>query len=82
MQTRERLHQLIDALPEESLPSVERFLAERRDDADPFLRALANAPKEGELLTPEEEAAVREGLDAIDRGDVVTHAEVRREHGL
>ncbi len=82
MRTRDRIHQLVDELPEDVLPSVEQFLAERRGEADPFLRALANAPNEGERLTPEEEAAVREGLDAIEQGDVVSHAEVRRELGL
>lgn len=82
MQTRDRLHALIDALPEGELPAVERFLTARGASDDPFLRALANAPVDDEPLTPEDEAAIQEGLDAIARGDVVTQSEVRRALGL
>lgn len=82
MHTRDRLHALIDDLPEGELPAVERFLADRRASEDPFVRALANAPEDREPLTPEDEAAIQEGLDAIARGDVVTQADVRRSLGL
>jgi len=81
MQPRERIHQLVDDLPEQELPAVERFLRQR-EDGDPVLRALANAPDDDEELTPEEDAAVQEGLDAIERGDVVSSAELRRSLGL
>jgi hypothetical protein len=82
MQTRERIHQLVDELPDRELPAVERFLEERRAGDDPVLRALANAPEDDEELTPEEEAAIQEGLDAIERGEVVSSAELRRSLGL
>ncbi len=89
MQTRDRLHRLIDELPEAELPEVERLLAGRRGhDAlrralakapdDPLLRALANAPEDDEPLTQEDEAAIREVMEAIERGDVISQAEVRR----
>jgi hypothetical protein len=81
VQTRDHLHRLIDELPDADLPEVERYLARRGTD-DPVLRALANAPEGDEPLTPEEEAAIREGMEAIERGDVLSQAEVRRELGL
>lgn len=82
MQTRDRLHRLIDALPEAELTVVEQLLAERRTDDDPFLRMLADAPEDDELVTGEEDAAIQEGIDALDRDDVVSHAELRRALGL
>ena len=81
MQTRERIHRLIDELPEGELPAVERFLAEHGVVADPFLGALAAAPDD-EPLTPDEEAAIDEGLDAIERGQIVPQTELRRSLGL
>lgn len=82
MQTRDRLHALIDDLAEGELPAVERFLTERGASDDPFLRARATAPEDDEPVTPEEEAAIQEGLDAIARGDVMTQTDVRRSLGL
>lgn len=78
MQTRERIHDLVDALAEETLPAVERFLERIRDGGDPILVALANAPEDDEALTPEEEAAIEEGLADIAAGRVVSHEDVRR----
>jgi hypothetical protein len=54
------------------------------DDAatDPFLRALADAPKDGEPLSPEDEAAIQEGLDAIERREVISQDDLRRALGV
>jgi hypothetical protein len=78
MLPRERVHQLIEDLPESELPAVEQFIKQRRDAADPFLRAVANAPEDDEPLSPEDEAAIEEGLDAIERGEVISQDELRR----
>lgn len=78
MQTRERIHLLIDELPEGKYPAVERLLAARGGDRDPFLRALANAPADDAPSSPEDGAAIQEGLDAIARGEVVSQTELRR----
>lgn len=75
---RERIHRLVDELPEEDLVTVELLLTERHAKADLFLRALANAPDDDESLTPQEQEAIQEGLDAIARGDVVRDDELRR----
>jgi hypothetical protein len=73
---RDRIHRLVDQLPESTLPEVESLLADRRAATDPVLRALANAPTDPEPLTEEDAAAVQEGFDAIARGEVVSDAEL------
>ena len=82
MRTRDRLHRLIDDLPEDELAAVEEVLTRRRQADDPFLRALANAPAESEPLSPEDEADIDEGWEAIRRGELVSNDELRRKLGL
>ncbi len=77
--TRDRLHRLIDELPEQDLPAVEELLANRCKDDHLFLRKLTEAPEDDEPLTAEEETALREGIDALERGELASHAEVRAE---
>jgi predicted transcriptional regulator len=73
---------LVRLLPAKDLPTVEAFLRERLEDADPLTRALVDAPEDDEPLTPEDEAEIREGIDAIAAGDVIPHHELRRSLGL
>jgi hypothetical protein len=80
MVTRERVHQLIEELPDSELPVIERFLEERR--ADPVLRTLAEAPEDDEPLTPEDAAAIAEGVEALKRGETISQDELRRSLGL
>ncbi|MBI4497660.1 MAG: hypothetical protein HY689_07175 [Chloroflexi bacterium] len=70
MTTRERLHQLIDALPDDELQAVERVLAE------PLLRALLCTPEGEEPLSPEEIAGILEGERDIAAGRVYTFENV------
>lgn len=51
-------------------------------ERDPFLEKHLNAPFEDEQITPEEEALVQEGREALARGDVISDEELRRELGL
>lgn len=81
MQTRERIHQIIDSLPDSELPEIEDFLAQRRTADDPFLRALANAPEDDEPLTPEDIAAIEEGLADLAAGRVISNDELWRRLG-
>jgi hypothetical protein len=85
-QTRERLHLLIDELPEGQLPgalrAIERLLEDRRTVEDPVARALAGAPEDDEPVPPEEAAAIQEGLDAIAHGELLSSAEIRRRLGV
>jgi hypothetical protein len=56
--TRERIHQLIDELPDNELATIELLITERRAADDPFLHALANAPEDDEPLTREKQEAI------------------------
>ncbi len=74
MTARQRLHQIVDELPEPEAEQVLRAVELWR--GDPVARALAAAPFDDEPETPEERAAVEEAREAVRRGDVVSAAEV------
>lgn len=76
MTTKDALHRLIDELPEDQ---AERLLG---GITDPILHPRALAPNDDEPETPEEAAAVAEGIADLDRGDVLTTEQLRRELGL
>jgi hypothetical protein len=84
MTTKERLHQLVEELPDGApAAAAERILAHLRTAGDdPVLRALMRAPADDEPETDEERAAVAEGLAALARGDVLSDEELRRELGI
>ena len=67
---------------EGELETVEVFIDFVHERGDPVLRALMNAPIDDEPVTDEERAAVQEGLDAIEAGDVYVLEEVEKELGL
>jgi hypothetical protein len=65
--SRAELYALIDALPEEALPTVARYLETIR----------AGAPlDEDEEISPEEQAMIDASRAAIARGEVVSHEEM------
>lgn len=76
MTTKEALHRLIDELPDDQAEQVLRGIS------DPVLRARALALIDDEAETPEEAAAVAEGIADLERGDVLTTEQLRRELGL
>lgn len=76
MTTKEALHRPIDELPDDQ---AERLL---RGIVDPVLQARVMAPIDDEPETPEEVAAVAEGIADLERGDVLTTVQLRRELGL
>ena len=75
MTTKERLHRLIDELPESALADAEWLLQDLRRDAAVAIEEFDEEPLSGEDL-----AAVRRGLEAIQRGDFVTLEEYERRH--
>ncbi len=80
MTTKDKLHRLVDALPEPVLDEAERLLQElQRRAADPLLRALAAAPEDDEPDTEEERAAIAEARAAIARGEVEPWEQVRAD---
>jgi hypothetical protein len=82
MPTRDTLHRLIDELSESELTTAERFLNYLRATADPVLKALLDAPIDGEPETEEERRAVQAAREELARGEVRTLEEVRRELGV
>ena len=74
MTVRERLHRIVDELPEADAERALRALERWRDD--PVALALAAAPFDDEPETAEERAAVEQARDEVRRGDVVSAEEV------
>ena len=65
---RERIRELVDALPEDRLTEAEAALAAL---ADPVVLAFLDAPEDDEPLTDADRAAIAEGRADVARGDVV-----------
>jgi hypothetical protein len=81
MTTREKLHRIVDELPEEELEAALRAIETRSDD--PLIRRLEEAPPEDEEISAEEEAAVQEARDELAKGSpLVSHDEIKRELGI
>jgi hypothetical protein len=78
--TVEKLHALVDALPQEMWSEAERYLTGLNTD-DPLLRYFLLAPLDDEPLTDEEIAAVEEGEAEIARGESISLDEFERRYG-
>lgn len=81
MTTKERLHQLIDRIPESSSGRIEEYLEYFLETGDPVLAALKSAPVDDEPVTEDERAAAAEGWDDYRAGRVVSHEAIKREFG-
>jgi hypothetical protein len=81
MTTREKLHQIVDKLPEEELDAALQAIEARTDD--PMIRRLDDAPLEDEEISPEEDAAVQEARDELAAGTrLISQDEIKREFGI
>ena len=79
LNTREKLHKLIDELPESELTMTECLLKDLVNGTrDPLLWKLMSAPWDDEPETEEERAAVQEAREQIAAGQVLSHEEVCR----
>jgi len=74
--TRERLHEMLDALPDDRLNEAETAIAAL---TDPVLAVFLNAPDDDEPTTAEDLAAIAEGNAAAARGEAVPLADVMAE---
>lgn len=74
--SRENLHRLVDALPDQNLLAAKEAIEPL---ADPFLAALASAPIDDEPESEEERAAVAEAVDDLTHGRIRPWDDVRRE---
>lgn len=79
--TRDRLHQLVDALDGDEIATAGRLLTALVDD-DLVGLALATAPLDEAPETDDERAAVDEAKADIAAGRVRTTEQVRRSLGL
>ena len=77
--TRDELHRLVDALPDEDLADAGRYLASLQSGADDMLTwVLDNAPVDDEPTTPEEEALVEEARQEVRCGETISAEEAKR----
>ena len=82
MTVKERLHQLIDELPEAELSDAEVILdLLRAHPGDALARKLLLAPMDDEPETEEERLAAQEAHIALARRDVVRDEDLDRELG-
>lgn len=79
---KQRLHQLIDELPDEEMQAAQRYLEFLSACHDPLVRALESAPEDDEPITDEEREAVDEAERAVVAGDLISDAHVRAKLGL
>lgn len=84
MTVKERLHQLVDALPDSETHAAVRYLDYLREKAEetPLMRTLRAAADDDEPYTEEERAAVAEARMELEAGDGIPHAELKRRFGL
>lgn len=81
MTTREKLHRLVDELPEEELDAALKVIESRADD--PLIRRLDEVPLEDEEISPEEEEAVREARDELAAGaPTIPFDEIKSKYGI
>lgn len=79
--TKQRLHELVDALPDSKIEDANRYL-ECLVGGNAFLQALRDAPVDDEAVTEEDLRDIERGRKAIAEGRVKSWEEVKRELGL
>ena len=79
MTNREKLHRLVDELPEAEVEPTLRLV--ETQGHDPLLQTLANAPEDDEPWTEDDEAAVVESRADLAAGRTLSHEEMLRKHG-
>jgi hypothetical protein len=85
MSAKRELYHLVDSLPLKEIRVAKRFLEfilSHRDENDPTLRALLDAPEDEEPPDALEIAGIEEGRRDIARGDTQSWDEVKKEFGL
>ena len=79
MAPKERLHQLVEQLPEEELYAAQRYLTYLQEQGDPLLRRLMLAPPDDEPETEGERQAVTEAYEDLHADRVHSLGEVKRD---
>ncbi len=81
-EARTKLHDLVESLPSEDVPTALRVLEALSSSSDPVPLALRDIPIDDEPETEEEREAVAEARREIEEGRVIPHDEVMRKYGL
>lgn len=82
MTAKEKLHRIVNALPESELTAAERYLEYLAQSADPVALACELAPEDDEPVTDEDRAAIEEARAEIAAGRGIPFDQVKRELGL
>jgi hypothetical protein len=78
MTAKQQLRERIETLTEREAERTLRLLDDLRD---PLTKLLAEAPVDDEPVTPEEQAGVADARAEIERGELISADEIRREFG-
>ena len=81
-EARTKLHDLIESLPSDDVPTALRVLEALNSTADSLPLDLRDIPFDDEPETEEERAAVAEARREIEEGKGIPHDEVMRRLGL
>jgi predicted transcriptional regulator len=81
-EARTKLHDLIESLTSEDVPTALRILEALSSSSDRVPLALRDVPIDDEPETEEERAAVAEARREIEEGKGIPHDEVMRRLGL
>ncbi len=80
---KDRLHELVDALPESRVEAANRYLECLVNEAcDPVLQAFLDAPEDDEPVTEEDLRDIEQGRKAVAQGRVQSWEQVKKELGL
>ncbi len=82
MAARQVLHRLVDALPDQDLPTAARVLEALKLTADPVERSLVAAPLDDEPDDDDFDGGLTEARREAEDGQLASHEEVKRELGL
>jgi len=81
-EARTKLHDLIESLPSDDVPTALRVLEALTSTSDFIPLAFRDIPFDDEPETDEERAAVAEALREIEEGKGIPHDEAMRRLGL
>lgn len=79
MTAKETLRQTVEDLSEAEAQDALGFIVRRREQRDALGELLDRSPIDDEPAMPEEDEGVREARAEIERGDVLSADEIRRE---
>jgi len=76
---RAAIRELVEEIPDHEIPAAKRYLEYLRDEGDPLLKLLANAPIDDEPSSPEEDESCRQAWEECQRGEYTTAEDLKRE---